>query len=183
MIPLLVVIVLIALLVGVMVKVYNGLVTKRNAVDNAWAQIDVQLKRRHDLIPNLVETVKGYAAHERQTLEAVLQARAGAMQVAGPGERARAESVLSSAIGGLFAVAEAYPQLQANQNFAALQEELSTSENRIAYSRQYYNDAVLTYNNAIHTIPANMVAGVTGFHEREYFQVADAERGPTQVRF
>lgn len=183
MVTLLVALVLVVVVAAVVVKVYNGLVVRRNAVDNAWAQTDVQLKRRHDLIPNLVETVKGYAVHERQTLEAVTAARAGALQAAGPARRAAAESALTSAIGDLFAVAEAYPQLQANQNFAALQEELSTSENRIAYSRQYYNDAVLTYNNSIHTVPANLVAGLTGFREREYFQAADTERGPTQVRF
>ncbi|AXI80594.1 LemA family protein [Peterkaempfera bronchialis] len=162
---------------------YNGLVRKRGAVDNAWAQTDVQLKRRHDLIPNLVETVKGYATHERQTLDAVVAARSQALTAQGPQQQAAAEGMLSGALKGLLALAEAYPDLKASQNFSELQAELSTTENRIAYSRQYYNDAVLTYNNAIQTVPANLVAGVAGFTAREYFQAPDEERGPVQVRF
>jgi LemA protein len=175
--------VLALILIFVVVTTYNGLVRKRGAVDNAWAQIDVQLKRRHDLIPNLVETVKGYASHERQTLEAVVAARQQAVSAQGPHDQAAAENMLSGALKNLFALSEAYPDLKANQNFAALQEELASSENRIAFSRQYYNDAVLAYNNGIQTVPANIVAGMTGFHEREYFQAPGEERGPVQVRF
>jgi LemA protein len=175
--------VLAVLLILVIVSTYNGLVRKRGAVDNAWAQVDVQLKRRYDLIPNLVETVKGYAAHERQTLEAVIAARQRAVSAQGPRDQAAAENVLSGALKTLFAVAESYPDLKASQNFSDLQDELANSENRIAYSRQYYNDAVLTYNNAIQTVPANVIAGTTGFHSREYFQAPDEERGPVRVRF
>ncbi|RCG23446.1 LemA family protein [Sphaerisporangium album] len=175
--------VLVLLLAFLLVTTYNGLVRRRGAVDNAWAQIDVQLKRRHDLIPNLVETVKGYAAHERQTLEAVVAARQQAVTAQGPHDQASAENMLTGALKNLFAVSEAYPDLKANANFAALQEELATSENRIAYSRQYYNDAVLAYNNGIQTVPANVVAGMTGFQAREYFQAPGEERGPVQVRF
>ncbi|MFC4590951.1 LemA family protein [Sphaerisporangium corydalis] len=183
MITLVVVGVLALILILVVVSTYNGLVRRRGAVDNAWAQIDVQLKRRHDLIPNLVETVKGYASHERQTLEAVVAARGQAVAAQGPHDQAAAENALSGALKSLFALSEAYPDLKANQNFAALQEELASSENRIAYSRQYYNDAVLAYNNGIQTVPSNVVAGMTGFRQREYFQAPGEERGPVQVRF
>ncbi|MEW9530081.1 LemA family protein [Microbispora sp. NPDC049125] len=177
------VVAVLAVVALMLVSVYNRLVRGRNTVDNAWAQIDVQLKRRYDLIPNLVETVKGYAAHERQTLEAVIAARSQAIGAQGPAGRAAAENALSGALKSLFAVAEAYPGLKASDNFAELQEELAATENRIAYSRQYYNDAVLTYNNAIQTVPANVVAGMTGFTSREYFQAPGEERGPVQVRF
>ncbi|GAA4542660.1 LemA family protein [Pseudonocardia xishanensis] len=180
---LLVVLLIMVTLVAALVVFYNRLVTSRNAVDNAWAQIDVQLRRRHELIPNLVETVKGYAAHERQTLEAVTAARAVAVSATGPAEQAAAENALTGALRSLFAVAEAYPQLQAGRNFSALQGELSDTENRIAYSRQYYNDAVLGYNNAVQTVPTTIVAGITGFRVREYFAAPDEERGPVQVRF
>jgi LemA protein len=178
-------VILIVLIIGViyLAATYNALVRRRNEIDNAWAQIDVQLKRRFDLIPNLVETVKGYAAHERQTLEAVVAARAGAINANGPGQRAQAEGALTGALKSLFAVAEAYPDLKANQNFRDLQEELSATENRISYSRQYYNDAVLTYNNKIQTVPTSLFAGALGFHSREYFQTPGEERGPVQVRF
>jgi LemA protein len=171
------------LLILVAVSTYNGLVRRRGAVDNAWAQVDVQLKRRYDLIPNLVETVKGYAAHERQTLEAVVAARQQAISAQGPRDQAAAENMLTGALRSLFAVAEAYPDLKASQGFADLRDELANSENRIAYSRQYYNDAVLGYNNSIQTVPSNVVAGMTGFQAREYFQAPDEERGPVQVRF
>ncbi|WP_214104941.1 LemA family protein [Acrocarpospora catenulata] len=173
-----------AVLVAVLfVATYNGLVRKRNGVDNAWAQVDVQLKRRHDLVPNLVETVKGYAAHERGALEAVVAARARAVGASTPQEHAAAENLLTGALKNLFALAEAYPDLKASRNFSELAEELAVTENRIAYARQYYNDAVLTYNNAVETIPANLVAGIAGFSRREYFQAPDEERGPVQVRF
>jgi LemA protein len=175
--------VIVVLLVLFLILMYNRLVGLRNKVENAWAQIDVQLKRRYDLIPNLVETVRGYAAHERQTLEAVTQARANALNAQGAVAQAEAENMLTGALKSLFAVAEAYPDLKANQNFAALQDELATTENRIAYSRQYYNDAVQTYNTAIQTVPANFVAGTFGFRDREYFTAPEEERGPVRVQF
>ncbi|MCI0689478.1 MAG: LemA family protein [Sporichthyaceae bacterium] len=175
--------VVVVLLVLFLIVMYNRLVGLRNKVENAWAQIDVQLKRRYDLIPNLVETVRGYATHERQTLEAVTQARANALNAQGAVAQAEAENMLSAALKSLFAVAEAYPDLKANQNFLSLQEELATTENRIAYSRQYYNDAVQTYNTGIQTVPANFVAGMFGFREREYFTAPEAERGPVRVQF
>src|ERR671915_829821 len=159
-----------------LVLLYNRLVRLRNRVDNAWAQIEVQLKRRWDLIPNLVETVKGYAAHERETFEAVTQARARAQQAQTPGETAAAEGILGAALGRLFAVAEAYPELQAGENFRQLQDELAQTENRIATSRQVYNDAVLTYNNAIQTFPGVVLAGPFGFATREFFETDETQR-------
>ena len=178
------------ILIGVAVLVvlyviltYNGLVRLRNRVANAWAQIDVQLRRRYDLIPNLVETVKGYAAHERQTFEAVTQARANAISAQGVGEQAQAENMISGALKSLFAVAEAYPDLKANQNFLSLQEELSGTEGRISYARQYYNDAVLRMNTKIQSFPTNILAGMFGFKEHEYFEADDASRGPVSVQF
>ena len=181
---LIVVLVLIVLLVIYAIALYNGLVQKRNRVDNSWAQIDVQLKRRHDLIPNLVETVKGYAAHERGVFEAVTEARASAMRAQGPAQSAAAEGVLTQALGRLFAVAENYPDLKASQNFLELQGQLSDTENRIAVSRQVYNDTVLTFNNAIQVFPAVLVAGALGFTKREYFEIEDAaEREVPVVSF
>jgi len=168
------------------IMTYNGLVRRRNQVKNAWAQIDVQLKRRYDLIPNLVETVKGYMKHERETLEAVTNARNLAQQVAsaGAGERARAEGELSSALSRLLAVVENYPDLKANQNFLALQEELTSTENKISFSRQYYNDSVLKYNNQIQMFPSNMIANMTGFKAGEFFEVTQAaEREAPKVDF
>ncbi|MFC2063270.1 LemA family protein [Chloroflexota bacterium] len=168
------------------VVTYNGLVRLRNQVKNAWAQIDVQLKRRYNLIPNLVETVKGYMEHERGTLEAVTNARNLAQQVAssGVGERAKAEGELSSALSRLLAVVENYPDLKANQNFLALQEELTSTENKISFSRQYYNDSVLKYNNQTEMFPSNIVAGMTGFKAGEFFEVtAAAEREVPKVDF
>ncbi len=164
---------------------YNRLVRQRNQVDAAWAQIDVQLKRRYDLIPNLVETVKGYAAHERGTLDAVVQARNTAVAVAGEGTaaRAQAENALTQTLGRLFALAEAYPNLKANENFLSLQGELSTTEDKIAYARQFFNSAVQTYNTSVQSIPTNIVAGVGGFRARDLFQTMGEERGPVQVRF
>jgi LemA protein len=166
------------------VLLYNRFVRLRNRVENAWAQIEVQLKRRWDLIPNLVETVKGYAAHERETFENVTQARAAAQQAQTPAESAQAEGLLGQALGRLLAVAEDYPELQADENFRQLQEELAETENRIAISRQVYNDTVLTYNNAIQTVPAVFFAGFFGFTKREFFDVEDdAQREPPQVSF
>ena len=168
------ILVVVVLLVGYVIALYNGLVQKRNRVDNAWAQIDVQLKRRRDLIPNLIETVKGYAAHERGTFEAVTQARAAAAGAQGPAQTAAAEGFLSQALGKLFAVAEAYPDLKANTNFLDLQAQLKDTEDKIAISRQVYNDTVLTYNNSIQVFPALMIAGTFGFTRREFYEIDDA---------
>src|SRR5512137_2896136 len=176
-IALIVVAVVVVLLVVWLFATYNGLVRLRNQTKNAWSQIDVQLKRRHDLIPNLVETVKGYPAHERQTLEAVTQARTIAVGAVGKGvgEQAKAEGEMSGALSRLLAVVERYPDLKANQNFLALQEELTSTENKISFSRQYYNDSVLSYNNKIQMVPSNIVAGIFGFKTGEFFEVPGAE--------
>jgi LemA protein len=178
---LLIVLGLVVLLLVALVLFYNNLVRLRNRVDNSWAQIEVQLKRRWDLIPNLVETVKGYAAHERETLEAVTQARARAQAAQTPGETAAAEGILGAALGRLFAVAEAYPELQADENFRQLQDELAQTENRIAVSRQVYNDSVLTYNNAIQTFPGAVLAGPFGFTAREFFEVEETAQREVPV--
>jgi len=180
---LIVLLVVLGLLAVLLVTLYNRFVRLRNRVDNAWAQIEVQLKRRWDLIPNLVETVKGYAEHERGTFEAVTQARANAQAAKTPGETAAAEGILGQALGRLFAVAEAYPELQADENFRQLQTELGETENRIAVSRQVYNDTVLTFNNAIQTFPGVVLAGPFGFTQREFFETDEAERGAPQVDF
>ncbi len=168
------------------IMTYNGLVRLRNQVKNAWAQIDVQLKRRHDLIPNLVETVKGYAQHERQTLDSVTQARNLAQQAVGKGvgAQSKAEGELSGALSRLLMVVENYPDLKANQNFLALQEELTSTENKISFSRQFYNDSVYGLNNKIEMFPSNMIAGMTGFQQSEFFEVeAPAEREAPKVSF
>jgi LemA protein len=186
MIPGIVVGVIVVIIAIVLWVLYNGLVRLRNQVKNAWAQIDVQLKRRHDLIPNLVETVKGYMKHERETLEAVTKARNLAQQVssAGAGERAKAEGELSSALSRLLAVVERYPDLKANQNFLALQEELTSTENKISFSRQFYNDSVLKYNNQTQMVPSNIVASMFGFKAGEFFEVTlAAEREAPKVSF
>jgi LemA protein len=164
---------------------YNALVKARTQVDASWAQIDVQLKRRHSLIPNLVETVRGYAAHERGTLESVVAARnaAAGAGAAGPAAQAQAEGHLTQALGRLFALAEAYPALQANQNFLQLQGELGNTEEKIAYARQFYNSAVQTYNQRTQTLPSNLVAGLGGFRARPYFEAAGGERADVNVRF
>ena len=174
---------IVALLLIGLVLLYNRLVNLRNRVENAWAQVDVQLKRRYDLIPNLVETVKGYAAHERETFEAVTNARARAQQAQGPAEQRQAEGLLGQALGRLFAVAEDYPELQADENFRQLQEELGETENRIAVSRQVYNDTVLTYNTAIQTVPGVLVAGPFGFSRRDFFEVEGEAREAPRVAF
>ena len=165
------------------VVLYNGLVGLRNRIDGAWSQIDVQLQRRYDLIPNLVETVKGYATHEKGVFEAVTQARAAAIGAQGVAQQAQAENMVTSALKSLFAVAEAYPDLKANQNFLALQEELAGTEGRIAYARQFYNDSVQAYNTRIQSVPSNVIARSFGFTEREYFEADDTSRGPVSVRF
>jgi LemA protein len=180
------VIILIALVVLIglyLVVTYNGLISLRNRIENAWAQIDVQLKRRYDLIPNLVETVKGYAAHEKDTLEAVINARNQAMAAQGPHDQAQAENMISGALKSLFALSEAYPDLKANQNFSQLQEELTGTESRIAYARQFFNDVVNKYNTKIQSFPAVIIARRMGFVEREYFEADDESRGPVQVQF
>src|SRR6188508_3885182 len=181
MVWLIVIIVVLVLLALFVVWLYNNLVRQRNRVDNAWAQVEVQLKRRWDLIPNLVETVKGYAAHERGTFEAVTEARANAQRAQGPADTAQAEGILGQALGRLFAVAEAYPELQADENFRQLQSELAETENRIAVSRQVYNDTVLTYHNAIQTFPGVVFAGPFGFNRREFFEVEEAAQREAPV--
>ncbi len=179
-----IVLAVVAVLVVFTVVVYNGLVRKRNEVDNAWSQIDVQLKRRLDLIPNLVETVKGYATHEREALEAVVTARSHAMAAgATPHEQAQVDNEITGALRQLFALAEAYPDLKANQGFVSLQEELANTESRIAYARQFYGDAVEAYNNAIQAIPGVLIAKLFGFGEREYFEAEVAAREVPKVQF
>jgi LemA protein len=172
-IALMVLVVIVLGLLGWIAGSYNGLVRLRNQLENAWAQIDVQLKRRCDLIPNIVETVKGYAKHESGTLEKVIQARNMALAAKTVGERAEAENVLTGTLKSLFAVAEAYPDLKANQNFLSLQEELTSTENKIAFSRQFYNDSVMSYNTQIEVVPQNIIAGMFHFVRREFFEVKD----------
>ena len=174
---------IVVVLIGYVIMTYNGLVNLRNRIENAWAQIDVQLKRRYDLIPNLVETVKGYAAHEKETLERVIQARNTAMAAQGPQDQAAAENMITGALKSVFALSEAYPDLKANTSFLNLQEELTGTEGRIAYARQFYNDSVTRYNTKIQTFPANTIAGQFSFTEREYFEVDEASRGTVTVDF
>jgi len=163
---------------------YNSLVGLRNQVKNAWAQIDVQLKRRHDLIPNLVETVRGYMTHERDTLENVTKARNVATQASGVADQAKAETMLSQALGRLLVTVEAYPDLKANQNFLALQEELTSTENKIGFARQFYNDQAMKFNNRIQMFPSNVVANIFNFKLAEFFEVEEAsERAVPQVSF
>jgi LemA protein len=162
---------------------YNGLVSLRQAVKNAWAQIDVQLKRRHDLIPNLVNAVKGYAAHEKETFERVVNARAKATSVTLPAEVMKAEGELSAALSRLLAVSEAYPELKANQNFIALQEELTSTENRVAFARQFYNDNVSKLNTRVQSFPAVLVAGMLGFKEEPFFEAPAEEKAVPSVQF
>jgi LemA protein len=179
-----VVVVLLVLLGLGLALVYNRLVRSRNRSENAWAQVDVQLKRRADLIPNLVEAVKGYAAHEQGTFEEVTRARTAAQQAQGVADKAQAENVLTEAIGKLFAVSEAYPQLRASENFQQLQAQLGETEQKIAVSRQVYNDTVLTYDNALESVPTNVVAGMFGFEKRPYFELDDpAAREAPKVEF
>lgn len=177
----------VAVLVIAAIAIYNSLVTKKVETENAWSQIDVQLKRRHDLIPNLVETVKGYASHEKDTLEKVVQARNMAVNAKGVAEHAQAENMLTGALRSLFAVAEAYPDLKANQNFLGLQEELTATENRIGFARQHYNDVVSQYNTSLMRFPNNVVGNLFGFRQVEFFQLDAAEaaavRQAPQVKF
>jgi LemA protein len=163
---------------------YNGLVSLRQQTSNAWGQIDVQLKRRYDLIPNLVETVKGYMKHEQDTLEKVIQARNRAIAATGVKEKAAAESQITAALGGIFALAESYPDLKANQNMLSLQEELKSTENKIAFARQYYNDVVTAYNTRIQQFPASVIAGMGSFQPRDLFEIElPGEREPVKVKF
>jgi len=181
-----IIVALLLLLIVGFIAIFNGLVSKRNRVDNAWHQIDVQLKRRFDLIPNLVETVKGYAAHEKEVFEKVTQARAMVTQAGSVGQRAQAEGMITEALKTLFAVAENYPDLKANQNFLMLQEELSGTESKIAFARQFYNDSVMVYDNARQKFPGNIVAGMFSgkFPDKEYFEIeAPAERETPKVQF
>jgi LemA protein len=172
-----------AAVLAVAVLIYNSLVRLRVQADNAWADIDVQLKRRYDLIPNLVETVKGYAAHERGTLEAVIEARSRAMAAQGPAAKAEAEGELQRTLKSLFALSEAYPQLQAAENFRSLQDSLTRIEEAVQSARRYYNAVVRDLNTKIHQFPTNLVATVFGFREREFFQIAEAEREAPRVQF
>jgi len=176
--------IIIAVIVIYVVGLYNSLVTLRNRCDNAWAQVDVQLKRRYDLIPNLVETVKGYAKHEREVFEKVTQARTAAIAATGVKDQGAAENMLSGALKSLFAVAEAYPELKANQNFLMLQEELAGTESKIAYARQFYNDMAMKFNTKQQVFPSNIIAGMFQFKLREYFEIEEpAAREPVKVQF
>ncbi len=176
-------VVVVVLVVVGLILLYNRLVRLRNRTQNAWAQVDVQLKRRYDLVPNLVETVKGYATHERETFEAVTKARTVAQTAQGVEQQAQAENVLTAALGRLMVVGEAYPELRASENFQQLQAQLGDIEQSIAVSRQVYNDTVLTYMNATQTVPANILAGMFGFGPRQYFEIDEPSREPVQVRF
>ena len=184
MITTIIVVVIVLLLVGVVVGMYNGLIKLRNLVQEAWRQIDVELTRRHDLIGNLVETVKGYAAHERGTLEDVMKARGAAMAPnQSPAQQAESENILSQSLGRLLAVAEAYPDLKANQNFLALQQELTSTEDRIASARRYYNATVRDLNTRVETVPTNIVANVFGIRQAEYFEAVGEQREAPRVDF
>ena len=185
-IPIMLLVVLVGLIVVAglwLMATYNGLVTLRQTVKNAWAQIDVQLKRRHDLIPNLVNTVKGYAAHEKETFERVINARARATSATSPAEVIKAEGELSSALARLLAVSESYPELKANQNFLSLQEELTSTENRVAYARQFYNDSVTKLNTQIQTFPTVVIVGMFGFKEEPFFETPSEEKQAPGVQF
>jgi LemA protein len=179
-IALIIVLVIVALWV---VQAYNKLIKQRNRVDTAWSHVDVQLQRRSDLIPNLVETVKGYASHERETFERVTQARGASNSASTPGEQAQADNFLTSALRQLFAVAEAYPELRASENFQNLQEELSDTEDKIAVSRQIYNDTVLSYNNTVQQIPTNIVANLAKFEAREFYDAGPGAEEAPEVSF
>jgi LemA protein len=182
--PLLIALIVVGVVVLWIVIVYNGLITKRNRVDEAWSDIDVQLKRRYDLIPNLVSTVKGYASHESQVFEKVTQARAAAMGAKTPAEHAQAENMLTNTLKSLFAVAEAYPDLKANQNFLDLQNELTDAEDKIQAARRFYNANVRDMNTALQTFPSNLVANAFAFKQREFFELgSEAERETPKVSF
>jgi len=182
--PLIIIVVVLLLFVVFVIGIYNSLIRLRNQVDNSWSQIDVQLKRRHDLIPNLVETAKGYMKHERETFEAITNARSQAMGARSVSEASKAEGALGEALSKFMLVVENYPDLKANQNFLALQEELTGTENRIAFARQSYNDQVLFFNNKIQMFPSNIIAGMFSFGKRDFFEVEiAAEREAPKVSF
>lgn len=174
---------IVALIVIWIIAKYNQLVSLRNRIENAWSQIDVQLKRRYDLIPNLVETVKGYASHEKEVFEKVAEARSAMMDAKGVEEQGKAQNQITQALKSVFAVAEAYPELKANENFTMLQQELSGTEGKIAMARQIYNDTVMSYNTLLQSFPANMIASSLGFSQHEYFPMDDASRENVQVKF
>ncbi|UCE39950.1 MAG: LemA family protein [Candidatus Aminicenantes bacterium] len=180
--------VIVLIIIGVVavaaIGIYNGLITLRNRADNAWAQVDVQLRRRYDLIPNLVETVKGYAAHEKETFQKVTEARSQAINAGTVAEQGKAENMLTGALKSLFAVVESYPDLKANQNFLMLQEELAGTEGKISYARQFYNDTVMKFNTKQQVFPSNIIANMFGFQEKEYFEIEEAEaKEPVKVEF
>ncbi len=179
----LILIAVIIVIVLYVIATYNSLIQLRNRIENAWSQIDVQLKRRVDLVPNLVNTVKGYAAHEKEVFQKVTEARSALMGAQTVKDSSDANNMLTGALKTLFAVAEAYPELKANQNFLMLQEELSGIESKIAYARQFYNDTVLKYDNKRQMFPSNIIAGMFGFKEREYFEVEEGSREPVEVKF
>jgi len=178
-----IIVVVLVVLAAAVAVIYNRLVRQRNRIDNAWAQLDVQLKRRYDLIPNLIETVKGYAAHEQETFDAVVKARTAAIEAGTIEEQGAAENMLTGALRRLFALAEAYPQLRATENFQKLQDELTDTEDKIAVARQIFNDTTLTYNNSVQTIPTNLVAAATGFRPRPYFEADDEARTVPRAQF
>ncbi|VAX16582.1 LemA protein [hydrothermal vent metagenome] len=176
-----IILVILAALILFVIGIYNSLVRLRVQVRNAWSQIDVQLKRRHDLIPNLVEVVKDYMGYEQETLQKVIQARSQAMNATNIGDKAQKEGMLTGALKSLFALSENYPDLKANQNVAKLQEELTSTENKISFSRQFYNDSVMAFNIKCQTFPANMIANMFNFTREEFFKVAEEERAPVKV--
>ena len=181
---LVILLVIIGVIAVAAIGIYNGLITLRNRADNAWAQVDVQLRRRYDLIPNLVETVKGYAAHEKETFQKVTEARSQAINAGTVAEQGKAENMLTGALKSLFAVAESYPDLKANQNFLMLQEELAGTEGKIAYARQFYNDTVMKFNTKQQVFPSNIIASMFNFQEKEYFEIEEAEaKEPVKVEF
>jgi LemA protein len=181
---LLIVLAILVILIFWVVGMYNGLVRLRNQVKNAWSQIDVQLKRRHDLIPNLVETAKGYMKHERETLESITQARSHAVEASGVADQAKAEGELNNALSRFMLVVENYPDLKASQNFLSLQEELSSTENKVGFARQFYNDQVQTFNIKIESVPTNIIAGMFNFKQAEFFEIeTPAEREAPKVQF
>lgn len=180
---LIIILAVVAVILVVLIASYNRFIVLKNRIDNAWAQIDVQLKRRYDLIPNLIETVKGYAKHEKKVFTEVTAARTALMGATTLNEKAKANSHLTETLKSLFAVAENYPKLEANQNFLMLQEELSGTESKIAYARQAYNDSVLSYNNGTQVFPGNIIAGMFGFKQREFFKTEEAEKANVKVKF
>jgi LemA protein len=179
----LILLVVVVVVIMAIIFIYNGLIRLKNRVDEAWSDIDVQLKRRHDLIPNLVSTVKGYAAHEKEVFEKVTEARSRAMGAGTAQDKAEAENMLSNTLKSLFAVAEAYPDLKANQNFLELQRELTDTEDKIQASRRFYNGNVRDFNTKIEVFPTNIMAGMLGFSKREFFQAAEEEKAPVEVKF